>query len=536
MGLNACLNRRYFHIFSSCPITSSASFTSQRKVAAPGGGWRLDFRPGMIIQLQRLLHYYLRAMQLTSCPTLQHVRTSKPTQGSLLAHTPTKQVTQCEHLSALICNSTAHTVHLLQRLESSASSAGLLGGDACLATNLKGELKVIVSERSALQAMMATLPEALGAVRHALQLKLTECERLKQWNAVQGEKNSQARQVARRKVVYIRECSMRKIATLSRTLVCRRRLQAAVCAWREYSRAESADNGLVYTHKVQCCMAEPCIQCQDRRRPDFETHKSGKHRRLEDLEHVRITVKRLLHHLQAGHETGILGVAFGAGGMEVMEVVPHSPADECGRIKVGDRLLQIDGRAPKSLPPLHGEVGTTVDLTLQEAGSGMVKSVKLTRASATAIVINSRNIIESIDFLAQYVEAHCATYEALPQSERQIADPCRSERVQWEVTETAGDKTAAAQDKERKAMQEKEARLTFEVRRLKQELTERQVRSVSCSRCEVFHFLLVLKRKVYKVALMCINPAGTGRVSGAESQRAASKWVAELRTQNDPRP
>jgi hypothetical protein len=37
---------------------------------------------------------------------------------------------------------------------------------------------------------------------------------------------------------------------------------------------------------------------------------------------------------------GILGVAFDADGV-VIELVSHSPAYECGKIKIGDRLLQV---------------------------------------------------------------------------------------------------------------------------------------------------------------------------------------------------
>ena len=66
-------------------------------------------------------------------------------------------------------------------------------------------------------------------------------------------------------------------------------------------------------------------------------------RRLRAVKLAQVFLRWLKYFQQWQYDRqnpGILGVAFDADGV-VIELVSHSPAYECGKIKIGDRLLQV---------------------------------------------------------------------------------------------------------------------------------------------------------------------------------------------------
>ena len=199
--------------------------------------------------------------------------------------------------------------------------------------------------------------------------------------------------------------------------------------------------------------------------------------------------RAICHPHDADAEAGILGVAFGADNV-VMEIMPNSPADDCGIIHIGDRLLQIDGReiSEEFRGRLQGEVGTTVELSLETSlaeghghsglDSGRVKCVKLTRASAMGIIMSNWSLTDGIESLAKYVEAHVAGTRGGAATSGKVGARCgKSEEVQREKkgAKAVMPGAAASQDKERRLMQEREVRMTLENRLLKQQLAEKQV-------------------------------------------------------------
>jgi len=86
----------------------------------------------------------------------------------------------------------------------------------------------------------------------------------------------------------------------------------------------------------------------------------GWHHQTKSRKRLEMTATKIIWRLRAGklaqvflrwlkyfqqcqydrQNPGILGVAFDADGF-VIELVSHSPAYECGKIKIGDRLLQV---------------------------------------------------------------------------------------------------------------------------------------------------------------------------------------------------
>ena len=82
-------------------------------------------------------------------------------------------------------------------------------------------------------------------------------------------------------------------------------------------------------------------------------------------------------------------------GLEVMEIVPGSPAEQSGQIKAGDMVVSVDGRpvdesTVAALIIGSDLAGTLVDLELRKPRTGVVVHVPLTRASH-AIQFSSRH-------------------------------------------------------------------------------------------------------------------------------------------------
>jgi hypothetical protein len=120
-------------------------------------------------------------------------------------------------------------------------------------------------------------------------------------------------------------------------------------------------------------------------------------------------------------EPGVLGMMCDANGL-VIEVVPYSPAYTSNLIRIGDRLVEIDGQAVASgsfYDMLYGPIGSTVELGLEEAagkgegvecaefhaseGVSRTKRVRLTRESATAVMLQNWRLPEDIKVLARFV-------------------------------------------------------------------------------------------------------------------------------------
>ena len=135
-----------------------------------------------------------------------------------------------------------------------------------------------------------------------------------------------------------------------------------------------------------------------------------------------------------GGEPGVLGVTFD---MEctVIEIVPNSPAHICGRIAIGDRLLQVDGKdAIMASSPCRSEahleqlcfglVGSTVHLVLASRGAAgehremplgeseetvasnaieRTKHIDLTRVSASEVMISNFTLEEAVNMLERFV-------------------------------------------------------------------------------------------------------------------------------------
>ena len=133
-------------------------------------------------------------------------------------------------------------------------------------------------------------------------------------------------------------------------------------------------------------------------------------------------------------EPGVLGVTFD---MEcaVIEIVPNSPAHICGKIAIGDRLLQVDGkdaimassprRSEAHLQQLcFGLVGSTVHLVLASRGAAgqhremppgeaketvasnaieKTKHIDLTRVSASEVMISNFNLEEVVNMLERFI-------------------------------------------------------------------------------------------------------------------------------------
>jgi C-terminal processing protease CtpA/Prc len=119
----------------------------------------------------------------------------------------------------------------------------------------------------------------------------------------------------------------------------------------------------------------------------------------------------------------------------VIEIVPNSPAHICGKIAIGDRLLQVDGkdaimassprRSKAHLQQLcFGLVGSTVHLVLASRGAagqhremplGEAKEtvasnaiektihIDLTRVSASEVMISNFNLDEAVNMLERFV-------------------------------------------------------------------------------------------------------------------------------------
>jgi hypothetical protein len=459
------------------------------------------------------------------------------------------QARQCEHLSALLCHSSGHITQVIQALEAHQScrmTGTLAKDDDNLPIRLRDELRHVNEERMQLKKIMSSIPELSNAFESALQClqqSRNECEHLKQFNATQAAKHREAWQRWKKEHEQIRRSSLSKLNRLSCTLIHRRRVHVVMHVWSEHSRAKRADHEVFFSRRMQCCMRRPGIRCEylwpqeqlpeksapeagvdlfnlsesdnehavaNARKPSDETVRNGggcvqhlnkavvncQPLQLQEHELVRAhkTVKRLLRLIaQDGQASapGILGVAFGADNV-VMEIMPNSPAHDCGIIHIGDRLLQIDGREISEgfCGRLQGEVGTTVELSLETSlaeghgdsglDRGRVKCVKLTRASAMGVIMSNWSLIEGIESLAKYVEAHVAGTRGGAATSGVVGVRCgKSEEVQREKKgkKAVMGSAAASQDKERRLMQEREVRMTLENRLLKQQLAESQVRA-----------------------------------------------------------
>jgi len=98
------------------------------------------------------------------------------------------------------------------------------------------------------------------------------------------------------------------------------------------------------------------------------------------LSHVRLRTPTAGQQRRSGPTAVGLGINSQkeeVGGLLVLSVIPKSPAAEAG-IEQGDKIIEVDGKAPESPAALTGEVDSKVNLKIQKK-SGETQSLELAR-------------------------------------------------------------------------------------------------------------------------------------------------------------